>query len=85
MNEKIMSRVLSKTGRDNWDNIFQPKKTSRAWLNEMINPPTILDADGWREKDGVTLDTHITQTDFNRRLNCSTLMNTIPTRLNDVL
>lgn len=85
MSEKIMTRVLSKEGWDNWDNIFPPKKTAHEWLEEMDDAPTILDPDGWREKDGVTMDTRITRADFNRRLNMCTVMCKIPTPTEDVL
>jgi hypothetical protein len=78
MSEKIMTRVLSKEGWDNWDNIFPPKKTAYEWLEELPDT-TLLDPDGWRERDGVELTTRITRSDFNRRLSCSTVMCKIPT------
>lgn len=69
---EIKSGILSKEGRDNWDKIFPPKKSSHDWLKEMPKVE-LIDPDGWRENDGVTLETKITQEDFNRRLNCSTI------------
>jgi hypothetical protein len=81
---EIKSKILSKEGRDNWDNIFPPKKTAYEWLEELPDT-TLLDPDGWRENDGVELTTRITRDDFNRRLSVSTVMCKIPTPTDDVL
>ena len=64
--DEIKSRVLSKQGRDNWDNIFPPKKSALDWLKGRSYK--MLDPDGWRWNDGVTLETKITEAEFNRRI-----------------
>jgi len=69
----IQSRSLSKQGRDNWDNIFGVKKPAWEWLKEVPHI-SILDHDGWRHDDGVTLENKITREDFNYRLSQCTVM-----------
>lgn len=63
---------------EGWDRIFT-KKSAHEWLKEIPNT-TILDADGWRYDDGVTLDTPIKWSDFQKRLNEST----INTKINEI-
>jgi hypothetical protein len=46
-------------------------KTGRQWAADL--GVTILDPDGWRLADGVTLDDPITRLDFERRLIVSTI------------
>jgi hypothetical protein len=75
--DSISSKILSKEGRDNWDNIFRPKKTANEWIAHNNLNITILDADGWRRGDGVTLDTPISEFDFNNRLSVSTILGAI--------
>jgi hypothetical protein len=72
--DSIASKVLSEKGRANWDSIFK-KHSAWDWLKE-LGPDNyqILDPDGWRYDDGVTLDTPITKSDFDRRFNRSTVM-----------
>ena len=72
--DAMKSRILSKEGRDNWDNIFG-KKTAYEWLKELYPDKSleILDPDGWRKDDGVTLETKITKEDFHYRLSLSTV------------
>jgi hypothetical protein len=70
----IASKTLSKAGRDNWDNIFRPKKTANEWTTHKNLNVKILNANGWSQGDGVTLDTPITEADFNRRLSLSTIL-----------
>jgi hypothetical protein len=72
--DSIVSKVLSQAGRDNWDNIFGPKKTANEWLAHQNLSIKILNANRWNQGDGVTLDTPISQSDFNRRLNLSTIL-----------
>lgn len=71
--DEIKSKALSQKGRDNWDNIFK-KQTAWDWLKELdYGKYTILDPDGWRYDDGVTMDTPITKSDFFTRFNASTV------------
>jgi hypothetical protein len=72
--DDIKSKALSERGRANWDNIFK-KQSAWDWLKELgYDNYTILDPDGWRYDDGVSLDTPITKSDFNRRFSESTVM-----------
>jgi len=73
--DSIASKTLSKQGRDNWDNIFGPKKTAHEWTTHKNLKVKILNANGWSQNDGVTLDTPITECDFNMRLSLSTVLN----------
>jgi hypothetical protein len=70
----IASKTLSKAGRDNWDNIFKPKKTANEWTKHKNLNIKILNANGWAQGDGVTLDTPISESDFNYRLSLSTIL-----------
>lgn len=72
--DSISSKILSKQGRDNWDNIFKPKKTANEWTIHKNLNVKILNANGWSQNDGVTLDTPITESDFNMRLSLSTIL-----------
>lgn len=72
--DKIVSRILSKEGYDRWDTIFPPKKTASEWVALKHPGLTIYDPDGWRYADGVTLNTKITEDDFNARLSKSTCL-----------
>lgn len=74
--DEIKSKALSSEGRKNWEKIFA-KKTSHEWLAEAYAGILIYDPDGWRQGDGVTLDTPITFSDFQYRLNLSTVMGSI--------
>lgn len=72
--DSISSRILSQEGRDNWDNIFAPKKTAEQWI-AIKNPNVkILNAHGWLQNDGVTYETPISESDFNFRFNLSTVL-----------
>ena len=75
--DAIASKILSKEGRDNWDNIFRPKKTANEWIAHNNLNIKILDADGWNQGDGVTFDTPISESDFNTRLSLSTTLSAI--------
>ena len=68
----IISRALSKQGRINHDRIYA-KKPSTEWLKE--ENIRLLDLDGWREGDGILLETPITYKDFCHLLNRSTIIN----------
>jgi hypothetical protein len=70
----IASKTLSKAGRANWDNIFKPKKTANEWASQQNLNVKILNANGWAQGDGVTLDTPISEADFNMRLSLSTIL-----------
>lgn len=72
---EIKSKSFSKQGRDNWDKIFA-KKTAYEWLES--ESFKLLDPDGWRQDDGVTLDTPISYAEFSKRINLSTVMGVIP-------
>ena len=77
--DSIVSKILSQAGRDNWDNIFAPKKTAEQWIAIKF-PGTktkILNPHGWLQHDGVTLDTLISESDFNFRFNLSTVCHQI--------
>lgn len=72
--DEIKSKGLTNQGRDNWDRIFK-KQSAADWLKELgYDEYTILDPDGWRYNDGVTLDTPINRSDFFKRFNESTVM-----------
>lgn len=72
--DEIKSRTLSEQGRKNWDNIFK-KQSAWRWLEELgYNKYSVLDPDGWRRGDNVTMETPITRSDFYNRLNESTVV-----------
>jgi len=56
---------------ENWDKIFA-KKSSNEWLKE-CQDVVLLDPDGWRQNDGVDMDTPIKWSDFQYRLSLSTV------------
>jgi len=70
---EIKSGILSAEGRDNWDKAFR-KKSAHDWIAEDANILHILDPDGWRDADGVTLDTPISYKEYCERINRSTVM-----------
>lgn len=71
--DEIKSGIYSADGRFNYELIFS-KKTAQEWID--FHPDYkgahILDPDGWREDDNVTLDSKISFNDFKRRFNTST-------------
>ena len=71
----IKTGIQNKDYDKGWDRIFA-KKTAHEWLKEM---PEIkmYDPDGWRDNDGVTMDTPIKWKDFQERLNRSTIIGAI--------
>jgi len=72
-NDEIKSKPLSEAGRRNWDLIFQ-KKTAAEWIKELgYHRNCIIDDDGWRGNDNVSLNTPITRSDFFNRFNRSTV------------
>lgn len=72
---EIKSQPFSAQGRDNWEDIFG-KKSAYEWMAFLYGrDDLILDPDGWRENDGVELETPITKAEFNRRFNlCTTYL-----------
>lgn len=72
--DSISSKVSNNAYRSGWDAIFL-KKTAHEWLQDPKYDYVefIMDPDGWRENDGVTLDTLINRADFERRLGVSTI------------
>lgn len=71
--DEIKSRSLSTRGRDNWDKIYA-KKTAEEWRKQFHPQIKILDPDGWRHNDSITLDTPISYKDFLNRLQESTCL-----------
>lgn len=69
--DSIKSKALSKQGQENWDRIYA-KKSGLEWLKGEI--VELLDPDGWRLDDGVTLETPITYEEFSRRIPYCTVM-----------
>ena len=69
--DEIKSKILSKQGRENWDKAFA-KKTAIEWaqLDEII----ILDPDGFRDNDVITIETPISYAEYNRRICHATVM-----------
>ncbi len=68
----IKTDPLTRAYSDGWDRIYA-KKPATEWLKE--DSIQMIDPDGWREDDGVTLDTPIKYSEFQRRLNLSTIIN----------
>lgn len=70
---EIKSKVLSREGRENWDNIFG-KKSAFQWMEQLYGDSNIVkDINGWPGKDSVYLDTPITRADFDERFAKCTL------------
>jgi hypothetical protein len=63
--DEIKSKILSSQGRQNHDRIFA-KKSAHEWLKD--ETVTMMDPDGWRYDDGVTMDTPISYSEFQKRL-----------------
>lgn len=72
--DEIKSKTLSSEGRKNHDRIFA-KKSAHEWLKD--ESVRMLDPDGWRYDDGVTMDTPISYKEFQKRLVQSTVMGVI--------
>jgi hypothetical protein len=71
MSEEIKSRAFSEQGRKNYDHIFV-KKSAHDWLKDQPEV-RILDGDGFRWNDGVTMDSLISYSEFQKRLNHCTI------------
>jgi hypothetical protein len=71
----IKTGIQNKAYDEGWERIFA-KKTAHEWLETMPDI-RLLDPDGWRWNDGVTLDTPIKWSDFNNRLNHSTICGSV--------
>ena len=67
----IKSGIQNKDYDKGWERIFA-KKSSHEWLKETTEIISIVSPDGW--DDEVTLDTPIKWTDFQNRLNHSTVI-----------
>ena len=73
--KQIKTNPQNSTYAEGWDRIFA-KKTAYEWLETMPDIK-MLDPDGWRENDGITMDTPIKWSEFQRRLNMSTIIGMI--------
>lgn len=73
--DDIKSKILSAQGRKNHDRIFS-KKSAHEWLKD--ETLTVIDPDGWRWDDGVTMDTPISYKEFQKRLVQCTVLGRIP-------
>jgi hypothetical protein len=67
----IKTGIQNKAYNEGWDKAFA-KKTAHEWLKETPEIIRIVNPDGW--DDEVTLDTPIKWSDFNNRLNHSTVI-----------
>jgi hypothetical protein len=67
----IKTGVQNKAYNEGWDKAFA-KKTAHEWLKETPTVIRIVSPDGW--DDEVTLDTPIKWSDFQQRLNISTII-----------
>lgn len=65
MSEEIKSQAYSNQGRKNHELIFT-KKSAHEWAE--INGDKIIDFDGWNWKDGITTETPITYSEYQKRL-----------------
>jgi hypothetical protein len=68
----IKTSPQNSTYAENWDKIFA-KKSSNEWLEKYSKDVIILDPDGWRQNDGVDMETPIKWADFQHRLSMSTI------------
>ena len=67
----IKTGIQNKAYNEGWDKVFA-KKTAHEWLKETSAVIRIVSPDGWDED--VTLDTPIKWSDFQNRLNHSTII-----------
>ena len=72
--DEIKSGIYTANGRFNYDLIFA-KKTAQEWID--FHPDyrgaQIIDPDGWRADDGITLESKISFNDFKIRFNHATV------------
>lgn len=66
----IQTSSYSKQGRENHDLIFA-KRSALEWAEK--ENVKILDPDGFRNDDGVTVETPISYSEFKKRLNYCTI------------
>ena len=68
--DTIASRISTPMYRKGWDYIFA-KKTAIEWakLDEIV----ILDPDGFRYDDGITVETPISYAEYSKRIPFSTI------------
>jgi hypothetical protein len=69
----IKTGIQNKAYNEGWDKAFA-KKTAHEWLKETPEVIRIVNPNGWAWDDGVTMDTPIKWSDFNNRLNHSTVI-----------
>lgn len=69
----IKTGIQNKDYGKGWERIFA-MKTAHEWLKETPEIVRIVNPNGWQWDDGVTMDTPIKWSDFNNRLNHSTII-----------
>jgi hypothetical protein len=81
---EIKSGIYTSKGRDNYERIFA-KKTAAEWLAFLpeYEGLIIMDPDGWRHADGVTLESKISYSEFAQRLQESTVMGYLNTTISN--
>jgi hypothetical protein len=79
----IASRPVSEAYRSGWDRIFR-KQSAHLWLKDPeFCEIQLVDADGWTQNDGITLDSPITKKEFETRLALSTIIAPLTLNKND--
>jgi hypothetical protein len=75
----IQTKSYSKDGRENHDFIFR-KQNATQWCKEIYNDESvIIDGDGFRWNDGVTMETPINRAEFDRRFqHCTVKLRLFP-------
>ena len=69
--DTIASRISTPKYRKGWDLIFA-KKTANEWAQ--LDKIIILDYDGFRENDGITVETPISYAEYSKRIPFATVM-----------
>jgi hypothetical protein len=72
----IKTSPQNSTYAEGWEKVFA-KKSANEWLKTMPDVQ-MMDPDGWRQNDDVDMDTPIKWSDFQKRLNISTILCKIP-------
>jgi len=70
----IKTSPQNSTYAEGWEKVFA-KKSANEWLKTMPDVQ-MMNPDGWRQNDGVDMDTPIKWSDFQYRLNLSTILST---------
>jgi hypothetical protein len=68
----IKTSPQNSTYAEGWEKVFA-KKSANEWLKTMPDI-AISDPDGWRHDDGIDMNTPIKWSDFQNRLNQSTIL-----------